>query len=347
MGVFKRASAIALFSLLSLSGLKAQLTVPDYTACPGQPLVICGTWNNVSNITYTLTPGGVIQLTNPCFTITTPTITTQFTMCAAGSSLGLPTNSCDQFMVNIIVPPPLTVSHNINYCHGETAILTAGVGGVTYTLNGPPGVANIISPSNVITIPNLSAVPHSGTYTISTVLGGCLSSGITPINVAPNHQIAINSPSTVCLGEPVTLTAALLTATAGFVWSSPNGYNSPPNLTTFNTNSSHNGVYTAVNDIVFNGITCQRTATTSITVVQTSPINASASPGTLTCEGTNITLTAGTTTGVVQGYSWLGPQGYSSSLQNPVLNAAVPNMSGNYSVTALFFNSAKTCTTLR
>jgi gliding motility-associated-like protein len=345
LGVFKRNAVLVLFILLSLNALKAQITVPDYTACPGQPLVVCGTWNNVSNITYTLTPGGVIQIANPCFTITTPSVTTQYTMCAAGSSLGLPTNSCDQFIVNITVPPPLTISHSINYCHGQNAILTAGVGGVSYTLTGPPGVANIVSPSNVITIPNLSSVPHSGTYTISSVLGGCLSSGVTPLNVAPNHQISINSPSTVCLGEPVTLTAALLTATAPFVWTGPSGYNSPPLSTNFFANSSNTGLYTAFNDIVFNGITCPRSATTSITVVQTSPINASASPGTLTCEGTNITLTAGTSTGVVQGYSWLGPQGYSSSLQNPVLTAAVPNMSGNYSVTALFFNSAKTCTT--
>jgi hypothetical protein len=168
---FSRIGLQVLVIVLSLSGLKAQLTVPDYTACPNQPLVVCGTWNNVSNITYTLNPGGTIQLANPCFTIMTPSVTTVYTMCAVGSSLGLPTNSCEDFTVYINAPPPLVISHQVDYCHGDNAVLTAPVGGVSYTVAGPPGVANIVSPSNVITIPNLAVVPYSGSYTVSTLLG--------------------------------------------------------------------------------------------------------------------------------------------------------------------------------
>ncbi|MBL7900508.1 MAG: gliding motility-associated C-terminal domain-containing protein [Bacteroidia bacterium] len=342
-----RIGLLLLVIFLGLNGLRAQLTVPDYTACPNQPLVVCGTWNNVSNITYTLNPGGTIQLSNPCFSITTPTVTTVYTMCAVGSSLGLPTNSCDAFTVYINVPPPLVINHQGDYCHGDNAVLTAPVGGVSYTVAGPPGVANMVSPSNVITIPNLSSVPYTGTYTVSTILNGCLSTGVTQINVAPNHQIAVSSPSSVCLGGVVNLTAAMPTATA-YTWTGPLNYYvttpgfPPAQVTCSSVNTG--GVYSVFADIVFNSITCPRTATTSISVVQTSPINASAAPSKTVCEGTNVNLTAAVS-GQAQGFTWLGPQGYSSSLQNPVLSAIIPNMAGSYSVTALFFNSSITCTT--
>lgn len=326
-------------------GTKAQLTVPDYTACPNQTLMVTATWNNVSNITYTLNPGNIIQGNNPNFIITTPSVTTVYTMCAVGSSLGLPTNSCDQFVITINIPPPLTLTNQSTYCHGDVGIITAPIGGGTYSLTGPPGVAPIVAQSNVITIPNLSNVPHTGAYTVTTILNGCVSTGTTPIFVAPNHQITVNSPSNVCLGQQVNLTASMPTATL-FTWTG-NNYNSPPDPTSFICSSmSQSGQYQVSAFINYNGITCLRTATTSITIVETAPVIASASPSNIVCEGSNINLTAGVLTQAIpQGYNWQGPQSYNSSLQSPVLTGATSNMSGNYTVTAIFFNSAITCTT--
>lgn len=335
---------LSLFLLVTVVS-RAQLTVPDYSACPNQTIMVTATWNNVSNITYTLTPGNIIQGNNPNFIVTTPTTTTSYTICAVGSSLGLPTNSCDQFIIFVNVPPPLTLTNQVNYCHGDVGVITAPVGGGTYSLSGPPGVAPTTALSNVITIPNMANVPHTGTYTVTTILNGCVSSGTTNIFVAPNHQITVNSPSNVCLGQVVSLTAAMPTATL-FTWTG-NNYNSPPDPTTFFCNSmSQSGQYQVSAYINFNGITCLRTATTSITIVETAPVIASASPSTTICEGNNINLTAGVLTQAIpQGYNWQGPQSYNSSLQSPVLTAATPNMSGAYTVTAIFFNSAVTCTT--
>ncbi|HQQ93590.1 MAG TPA: gliding motility-associated C-terminal domain-containing protein [Bacteroidia bacterium] len=336
--------ALLLLSFFSRPAL-AQLTVPDYTACPNQALAVTATWNNVSNITYTLNPGNIIQSNNPVFNITTPTVTTIYTLCAIGSSLSVPVNSCDQFTIFVNAPPPLALSNQGDYCHGDNAIITAPVGGVNYTLSGPPGVANIVSSSNVITIPNVTQVPHNGSYTVTTVINGCLSSGVTAIAVAPNYQIAVSSPSNVCQGANVNLTSSLTTATS-YAWTGPNGYTSSSANNVIVCNSTNqSGLYTVYADIIFNTVTCPRQATTSINVVGTSPVVASASPSKTICEGTNLNLTAGVTSGAPQGYTWQGPQGFNSSLQNPLLTSVIPNMSGTYSVQALFFNSMITCYT--
>jgi hypothetical protein len=59
------------------------------------------------------------------------------------------------------------------------------------------------------------------------------------------------------------------------------------------------------------------------------PVAAGNSP---ICSGTNLNLSASTIQGAT--YSWTGPNGYSSTLQNPIINAAAATASGTYFVTA-------------
>lgn len=347
---FVRCLLLSFVFLFAADVSYAQISVPNYTQCPNENMTITATWNNVNNITYTLNPGNIIQ-SNPTFPINAPTVTTTYTISGIGTTLAGPVASSFTFAVFIQPSPPLVIGNVQDYCHGATGtfVVTNAVAGATsYNMVGPPGTSPISSPNNVLQIPNLTAIPNTGTYTISTTVAGCTYSGTTNANIAPNHQITVNTPSNVCLGGFVNLIAGLPTATA-ITWSGPNSYfnnlQPPQPIVIACNNISQQGTYTVSADIIFGNAVCPRTATTQINIVETSPVIANASPSKTLCQGANLNLTAGVTSGIPQGYTWQGPQSYNSSLQNPVLTSVVQNMSGNYSVTALFFNSAITCTT--
>lgn len=345
-----RCSFLILCALFAVNGNFAQITVPNYTQCPNENMTITATWNNVSNITFTLNPGNIIQ-SSPIFPINAPTVTTNYTIAGVGTTLAGPVTSSFVFNVFVQPPPPLVIGNVQDYCHGATGtfVVTNPVPGASfYNVTGPPGTASASSNNNVIQIPNMTAVPNTGTYTITTTVSGCTYTGTTGANIAPNHQLTVSSPSNVCLGGFVGLNAAMPTATS-LTWFGPNSYNAflqpPQPVAVTCTNISQQGTYTVTADIIFGTAVCPRTATTQITIVETSPVVANASPSKTLCQGANLNLSAGVTSGVPQGYTWQGPQNYNSSLQNPVLTSVVQNFSGNYTVTALFFNSAITCTT--
>lgn len=94
------------------------------------------------------------------------------------------------------------------------------------------------------------------------------------------------------------------------------------------TSLSHQGSYYAT--IKFNGCEVKDTTYLSVDPTPKTPNVWSSSP---TCEGELLNLYAtSTTTGV--SYQWQGPNGFSSSSQNPVRSSATTNMAGTYWVTA-------------
>ncbi|MFN4121752.1 MAG: PKD domain-containing protein [Flavobacteriales bacterium] len=62
------------------------------------------------------------------------------------------------------------------------------------------------------------------------------------------------------------------------------------------------------------------------------------------CSGLAINLTATTTAGAA--YAWTGPNGYTSALQNPIINASTTAMSGDYTVTMTLPNGCVATSTV-
>lgn len=364
--------SIFILLLTVKSFVNAQVTVPDYNVCPNQTVMVTATWNNVGNVSYTLfTPIGstpfapaptgtflgsninTIILSNSG-TLPLPSVHT-YTLAGTGQSLNGVVTSTAYFSITITAPPPLNITNQIYYCPGETGVITAPSGGQYYNINSPCfNATNLQFP--VITIPNLTAA-NNCVYTITSV-GSCTATGITTINVAPTTPITINSNSNVCQCDPnnpsnVNLTASLTTAT-NWEWLNPSGVQ----ISQSTGNSSHNtiinciqptaaGVYTVKADFPhpsFNTYYCPRTATTQINVVTTSPINISASPGNVVCQGGKVSFNAGASP-QPNGWSWAGPQSFAASISNPTVNPATPLNNGTYTVNALFTNNAITCTT--
>lgn len=110
-----------------------------------------------------------------------------------------------------------------------------------------------------------------------------------------------------------------------------------------------------IGGVTANGGTCTITATFSATPSCTrtqtytappncTPCTATANNNGPICSGTNLNLTAGAVTGATS-YSWSGPGGYTSSLQNPTIGAAPATAAGTYTVTVTTPSATCTATT--
>ncbi|MBK9448344.1 MAG: hypothetical protein IPN95_02800 [Bacteroidetes bacterium] len=128
------------------------------------------------------------------------------------------------------------------------------------------------------------------------------------ISVRPAPVISITSNSPVCPGATLSLAA-----NGGFLnsWSGPNGFTSNAyNPVIANVSAASSGNYSVT---VTNTNGCTATATTNV-VVNPFP-NATASHNTVCGDGDTLFLHASGGTS----YSWTGPNGFTSALQNPTI----------------------------
>src|ERR1019366_5858484 len=131
----------------------------------------------------------------------------------------------------------------------------------------------------------------------------------------------------VCAGTPLTLTSTG-PASATYVWTGPNGFTAAvqnPTIATPTTAAS--GVYQVTRTYLGANTTAQTTAT-----VKPPPIVPTAGNNGPLCTGQALALTAATVSGAT--YGWTGPNGFTSSLQNPTLSNMTTAVTGTYTVTA-------------
>jgi|GEM_PF-4734962 len=138
---------------------------------------------------------------------------------------------------------------------------------------------------------------------------------------------ATASDTLVCPGTGVTLTA-----TPGFInynWNP--GSISSGNNNTIVVNPTTTTTYTVTAD--YPGYTgCPFVTTVTVHVSGTTPPAPVASSNSPICAGQPLNLYASTISGAT--YSWSGPNSFSSTAQNPIINPATVNASGVYTVTA-------------
>lgn len=140
--------------------------------------------------------------------------------------------------------------------------------------------------------------------------------------------VTITQSGTFCTGASFGLSASLA-AGATYSWTGPNGYTSTNRELSFNPATTNmSGLYMVTLTNV--GISCQSKATVNIQVNQTplAPVLAVNNP---VCEGTPANFTAQTSAMPGASYSWTGPNGFSSVLQNPSLAGVLPSQAGAYS----------------
>ncbi len=233
-------------------------------------------------------------------------------------------------------PKPATplVSSNSSVCNGTSLMLTTpAVASAIYTWTGPNGfTSNLQNPE----IANASAAAQ-GTYSLTITVNSCTgNAGTTTVTVNPTPPTPVaGSNGPICAGETLNLTASNIPG-ATYSWTGPNGFTSSvQNPVINNAQVTSSGTYTVKATV--NG--CISTAGTIAVVVNAIPPAPTVSSNSPVCATTNLNLTAASIAGA--NYNWTGPNGFTSTLQNPVISSATPANSGTYYVTTV---SADGCT---
>ncbi|OSZ79204.1 hypothetical protein CAP35_13390 [Chitinophagaceae bacterium IBVUCB1] len=145
---------------------------------------------------------------------------------------------------------------------------------------------------------------------------------------------AATSNSPVCSGNMFAFTAASTTPNVTYNWVGPNGFTSSSQtefITPAPTNVSGKYVVTAT----LSGCISKDSFIAQIDSTPVLPILTSNGPN--ICGGNTIVLTASSATAGVN-YTWVGPSGFSSTLQNPAITSATTANTGKYVATAKLGN---------
>lgn len=229
--------------------------------------------------------------------------------------------------VNVNPAPQAFAGSNSPVCSGNALNLTSTfIQGATYFWSGPNGFTSsqqnpIINPAGTI---------NSGGYQLVISNTGCGNLTLyTQVQVNAPVQLGVGNNGPICAGSTLTLTTTLMPNTAPVLWLGPNGFSSNIlNPSIQNAQTIHSGTYTLSVNIPGCG-TYSATTTVVVNAGNTNTVTAGANMP--ICTGQTLFLTASSITGAT--YSWTGPNGFTSSQQNPVIQQVTPNRSGLYIVT--------------
>jgi gliding motility-associated-like protein len=224
----------------------------------------------------------------------------------------------------------MTVTGTSSLCSGNSATLAAVGGTQIVNINwlGPGGYSSNNNPNP--TVPNLTA---SGVYTALATTTGTNPNTNTcsvtqSITVIPNPTPVVSNNGPLCEGATASFNCS---GGSTYTWSGPGGFTSnSTNPTIPNAASQHNGVYT----VVMTSSNCSASGSTTLQV-KPNPTVTAQNTGSY-CVGQSFNLMAGG----AASYTWTGPGGYLSYLQNNTL----PNNNLNYSGTYNLMGSTNGCT---
>ena len=227
------------------------------------------------------------------------------------------------------------------------AICTATSPAYTITSNIPgsnflwqraavPGISNNVVTGQTIAyigeiLNSILSTPVDVVYDITPSSNGCAGTPfqyrvtVNPIPVAPTAATL----GAVCAGQTLTLTTPLRTD-AVYEWVGPNGFTSSlrePQIA--GATLAQAGTYSVA--LTVNG--CKSVSASTAAVVNpipAAPLITSSAP---VCEGASLQLNASIVVGAT--YQWIGPNGFGSFLQNPLVPSVTQASAGTYSVSAL------------
>ncbi len=231
----------------------------------------------------------------------------------------------------------VAATSNSPICAADTLRLFASGGDTTatYTWYGPGGYTTT---GRYPVLPN-PGTAAAGTYTVMQAGGRSKDSATVTVTINPYPVVSAGSNSPVCLGSTISLTSGPAATGETFSWSGPGSYTSAvqnPSRTPAST--ADTGTYTVI--ATLNGCSDTATVHVAVTVIGMPTDSSNAPP---MCVGDTLRLYANDTTAGAT-FSWSGPAGFSSPLQNPVINSVVSAYSGIYTVTATANGCSRTDT---
>ncbi|OFY82678.1 MAG: hypothetical protein A3F72_02360 [Bacteroidetes bacterium RIFCSPLOWO2_12_FULL_35_15] len=225
---------------------------------------------------------------------------------------------------------PTVTANNNSVCVGNPILLSASsvFPNPIFNWTGPNATGNLAT----LTIPS-ATLADSGPYAVSVTSNGCTGPAtIVNITVSANPIATVSSTTTtICSGNTINLNS---TGGGTYSWTGPNGFASSNGIDSIPTSTiAASGTYTVV---ITNSAGCKDTATVSIAVNQSPSTPIVTANANNLCKGDSLQLNSNSTLGST--YAWTGPNGFSTSVQNPGINPVTILNSGNYSVIASLNN---------
>jgi rRNA maturation protein Nop10 len=231
--------------------------------------------------------------------------------------------------VSVLVGPSINnvlVGSNSPICVGNTLTMSAtSLVGANYAWTGPNGFTGNTSS---VSIPN-AALINSGNYTVVISSPGCTTiSQVLKVRVNSNTGASVSNTSPVCAGGVVTL-QAMGGSGSTYSWSGPGGFQSTlQNPSLVNVQLVQAGNYT----VTITDPACGPIQLVTLVQVGSNLNNLTATNSGPVCVNNAISLSASAIVGAT--YSWTGPNGFTSNLQNPVISNPGFGDAGVYSLTA-------------
>ena len=306
--------------------------VGQTSTCLGSQGYSIGAVTNATSYTWSVSGGGNISGGQGSTNITVTWTTTggPYTVSVtASNSCG---NSTATSSVNVLAAPgAASASATSNsICHGSSIQLNgSSTSATSFSWTGPNAFSSTLqNPS----IPN-ATVADSGSYvfTATNICGNSSSTVVVNVDTTLQNISAVSSPSdTLCTGATISLHANGVNVNT-WSWTGPNSFTSAlQNPTITNATAVNSGQY-----ILTASNACGNVKDTLNILIESSSLSLTASssvPSDSVCSGQTVNLLA--TGSFFNSYSWTGPNGYTSTLQNPVLNNATTIQSGTYTVSA-------------
>lgn len=291
--------------------------------CPGKTATLVAT-SNLGTPSYTWMPGSF----NTQTITVSPANTTVYTVTIAGTNTVTSTftTQVSTSTVTLYSLPTITLSSNSYVCPNSSINLFGSSGLTNYSWYGPSAYSNTTA-VNSTSILN-SNLTMAGTYTlIGTTTQGCTVQATNTVGIVSTSSVTVTPTFSVCQGANVYLLANASGASS-YSWIGPFGYTSAvQNPTLTNVLPAQTGAYTVTANFVVGTTTCatQNTVTINITPATTVALNAMPT----VCNNGNINLIA---PNGGNSYAWIGPNGFTSAVQNPTIaNVSVANI-GVYSL---------------
>jgi len=278
-------------------------------------------------------PGGSFYWTGPngfTSTLQNPVIPNVTTAASGTYSVTVTVDGCTSepgtttVLINPIPDTPAP-SNNSPLCAGGTLNLTnADVPGGSFYWTGPNGFTSTQQNPSIANVTTAA----SGTYSVTVTVAGCTSEpGTTSvvINAIPDTPAPSNN-SPLCAGGTLNFTTADVPG-GSFYWTGPNGFTSTQqNPSIANVTTAASGIYSVT--VTVAGCTSEPgTTTVVINAIPATPAPSNNSP---LCAGGTLNLATGDVLGGI--FNWSGPDGFTSTLQNPVIPNVTTAASGTYSV---------------
>jgi gliding motility-associated-like protein len=303
------------------------------SVCSGFPLQY-DINSDLAGTIYTWSRAAVTGITDPAVTgsgsAIVETLNNNTNLPVPVTYIILPTNSsCPGTAFNYTVnvnpsPAAPTVSSSSPTCIGTPLYLyTTTIADAAYKWAGPNGFTSTDQNPVVTNIVTASA----GIYSLIITVNGCASSAGVK-NVFPVIAVPVagnNGP--VCEGNNIQLSAGSLSG-AVYSWTGPGGFiSTQQNPSIGPGKKADGGTYYVTASIAG----CAGLTDSTKVIINLPPTTPVVSASTPVCAGDSIAFAAATVSGAV--YKWVGPGGFVSSLQTPVISKASTTNGGTYQVT--------------